>query len=52
MLGNRQKIHQQIAEHKKEKEAKLLKEYLDKHVNTEKNTKIQFMESMPKQRVL
>jgi hypothetical protein len=45
MLGDKEKFHQQIAERQKKKEELLIKDYIDKHINMEKTTKIEIIGS-------
>ena len=40
MLGDKEKYHQIIAERQEKKEQNLIKQYIDKHINMDKTTKI------------
>ena len=44
MLGDKEKYHQMIAQKQKMKEEFLIQEYISKHINMEKTTKIEVVE--------
>ena len=52
MLGDKEKYHQQIAEKQKKKEQHLIKEYINKHINMEKTTKIEVVEHQTRHKIL
>ena len=52
MLGDKDKYHEQIAERQKKKEQNLIKEYIDKHINMEKTTKIEVVENQTRKKIL